>query len=226
MLLDLAHASVQRRPLAAPAETRPPEPLAHIICHNTPVQWVENPYPVSLLHLVALARSAQMSGAIDAAHALTVRYAQERAQFGRKLASFQAIAQQLAQAAGEAAMARMAVEVAARSLGGIGVTPPTLAGESDEGNQNSRPSAFHCATAKVISGEAATQCAAICHQVHGAIGYTEEYALHHFTTRLWAWRREAGSEAFWAERLGREVVAAGSAGFWPGVTAGGFAPPA
>ena len=35
----------------------------------------------------------------------------------------------------------------------------------------------------------------IAHQVHGAIGFTDRYALHHATLRLWAWREEFGNEA-------------------------------
>jgi len=33
------------------------------------------------------------------------------------------------------------------------------------------------------------------------------------TTRLWAWRDEAGSQAEWADELGRDVLAGG--GLWP-----------
>ena len=57
-------------------------------------------------------------------------------------------------------------------------------------------------------GEAAATGAAIAHQVHGAMGFTYEYSLHHATRRLWAWREEFGNEDFWAMRLGRMVVAA------------------
>ena len=210
MLIDLHHPSVQRRAVITPGETIPPEPAAVITCANTPVQGLENPYPVSLLSLLAFVRSAQMSGAIDAAHALTVRYAQERSQFGKPIASFQAVAQQLAEAAGEAAMARIAVEVAARSLSDPAETPQAN---------------FHIVSAKIIAGEAATKLAAICHQVHGAIGYTAEYPLHHFTTRLWAWRREGDSESTWAEHLGRAVIAAGGAQFWSNLTSASFPQP-
>ena len=47
-------------------------------------------------------------------------------------------------------------------------------------------------------GEAAGDGAAIAHQVHGAMGFTYEHSLHHFTRRLWAWREEFGNESFWA----------------------------
>ena len=87
------------------------------------------PTPDQLAYLVGIANQLTVAAA-------RVRYAQERAQFGRKLASFQAIAQQLAQAAGEAAMARMAVEVAAGCLGEA--TPSPAAARRDRRMRRSR----------------------------------------------------------------------------------------
>jgi acyl-CoA dehydrogenase len=56
--------------------------------------------------------------------------------------------------------------------------------------------------------------AATAHQVHGAIGFTQEYPLHRFTRRLIAWRAEFGTDRFWAERLGRQVAAIGADSVW------------
>jgi alkylation response protein AidB-like acyl-CoA dehydrogenase len=75
------------------------------------------------------------------------------------------------------------------------------------------------AAAKIRCGEAAGTGAAIAHQVHGAIGFTREHRLHHYTRRLWAWRDEYGREAEWARRLGSHLVAAGPSGLWPAITA-------
>jgi len=55
----------------------------------------------------------------------------------------------------------------------------------------------------------------VAHQVHGAIGVTDEYALHHSTLRLWAWRDEFGNEAHWSARLGDALLAGGAEGLWP-----------
>ena len=44
-------------------------------------------------------------------------------------------------------------------------------------------------------GEAAGIGAAIAHQMHGAIGFTQEHQLHYLTRRLWSWRDEFGNEA-------------------------------
>ena len=59
---------------------------------------------------------------------------------------------------------------------------------------------------------------AIAHQVHGAIGFTQEHALHFATRRLWAWRADFGSDAGWAAELGRAAIALRAAGFWPAIT--------
>ena len=74
------------------------------------------------------------------------------------------------------------------------------------------------AAAKVVAGEAAGIAAAIGHQVHGAIGYTYEHALHFITRRLWSWRSEFGTEAEWAEEIGRAAMARGAGALWDDVT--------
>jgi acyl-CoA dehydrogenase len=71
------------------------------------------------------------------------------------------------------------------------------------------------ASAKIRSAEAAEKGAAIAHQVHGAIGFTNEHILHRFTLRMLAWRDDFGNESYWAVELGRKVAAAGADAFWP-----------
>jgi acyl-CoA dehydrogenase len=155
-----------------------------------------------VLRLGALLRAAQMAGAMEAALAISTQYANERVQFGRPIGKFQAIQQQMAVLAEHAAAAQVAVENAARAVA--------------EG----RPSAgFACAAAKIRAGEAAGKVAEIAHQVHGAIGFTQEYRLHRVTRRLWSWRDEFGNEAYWARELGRRIATAGGDGLWPLITA-------
>jgi acyl-CoA dehydrogenase len=151
----------------------------------------------------ALFRAAQMAGATQAALALSTRYANDRVQFGRPIAKFQAIQQQLALLAEQAAAASVAVESAASSV---------AAG---------RPSAaLAIAAAKIRAGEAAGKVAEIAHQVHGAIGFTHEHSLHRLTRRLWSWRDEFGTESHWSRELGRAVMSAGADALWPTITAG------
>ncbi|NJN51833.1 MAG: hypothetical protein HC809_08730 [Gammaproteobacteria bacterium] len=70
------------------------------------------------------------------------------------------------------------------------------------------------AAAKARVGEAAGIVAEIAHQVHGAMGYTHEHRLHHFTRRLLAWRDEYGRETYWQARLGHEVARLGADCTW------------
>jgi acyl-CoA dehydrogenase len=154
-----------------------------------------------VLRLGALMRAAQMAGAMEAALALSVQYANERVQFGRPIGRFQAIQQQMAVLAEHAASTWVAVENAARAVA--------------EGRDSAE---FACAAAKIRAGEAAGKVAEIAHQVHGAIGFTKEYRLHPLTRRLWSWRDEYGSEAYWARELGRRIAAAGGDGLWPLIT--------
>jgi acyl-CoA dehydrogenase len=74
------------------------------------------------------------------------------------------------------------------------------------------------AAAKVRAGAAVEVVARLAHQVHGAIGFTQEHKLHHLTRRLWAWRDEAGSELHWSRVLATELLAAGGDGLWPALT--------
>jgi acyl-CoA dehydrogenase len=151
----------------------------------------------------ALFRAAQMAGAMEAALAMSTGYANDRVQFGRPIAKFQAIQQQLALLAEQVAAASVAVESAA------------IAVAAD------RPSAaLAVAAAKIRAGEAAGKVAEIAHQVHGAIGFTQEHGLHRLTRRLWSWRDEFGNEAHWSRELGRTVMAAGADALWPTITAG------
>jgi acyl-CoA dehydrogenase len=149
----------------------------------------------------ALFRSLMMAGALERCLELAVRSATERSQFGRKIGQFQAIQQELARFAGEVAAAVAAALSAAGALErGSG---PMLA----------------VAAAKIRTAQAAHEGALIAHQVHGAIGVTDEYALHHSTLRLWSWREEFGNEAAWAIELGRAMAAAGPDELWPALSA-------
>jgi acyl-CoA dehydrogenase len=148
----------------------------------------------------ALVRSCQMAGAVSAVLDLCVTYANERVQFGRPIGRFQAIQQQLAVMAGETAAAGVAAREACRIVDAGGDLVAAAA------------------AAKIRTGEAAGKAANIAHQVHGAIGFTDEYRLHHLTRRLWAWRSEFGAESAWAGLLGRLVAARGADKLWPDLT--------
>jgi len=148
----------------------------------------------------ALVRSAQMAGGLEFLLAQSAKYVTERKQFGRPLAAFQAIQQNLALLAGHTAAAGMAAQQAFHAVDRAG-----------EGGDVS----FEIAVAKVRTGEAAGLGAGIAHQAHGAIGFTYEHSLHFVTRRLWSWRAEFGAESHWSVALGREVAARGADALWP-----------
>jgi acyl-CoA dehydrogenase len=147
-----------------------------------------------LLHGASI-RSQQMVGAMERCLDYAIGYAMERKQFGRTLSKFQAIQQMLADAAGQYAAAAAAADLAAASWG-------------------TKQFAFNTAVAKARVGEASGKIAEITHQVHGAMGFTQEHPLHFATRRLWSWRDEFGNDGFWQERLGRLVCAGGGEALW------------
>jgi acyl-CoA dehydrogenase len=149
-----------------------------------------------LMAFGAAIRVQQMIGGMERCMDYALTYANERVQFGRPIGKFQAIQHMLAVAAGH---------FAAASATGDALFESERLG--DDG--------FAVAIAKSRCGEAAGQVAAVCHQVHGAMGFTQEHPLHFATRRLWAWRDEWGAESHWQERIGRMICAAGGEGFWP-----------
>jgi acyl-CoA dehydrogenase len=152
-----------------------------------------------LLALGAFLRVSQAAGALDAALVLAVAHVNARVQFGKPLSKLQAVQQALAVLASEAAAVNMAGAAMAAAL--------------DLGDAS-----FEIAAAKLRTNIAIERGVAIAHQVHGAIGFTQDYPLHHLTRRLMGWRSEFGGEALWAERLGVMATAQGGAGLWAEIT--------
>jgi acyl-CoA dehydrogenase len=148
------------------------------------------------LLLGALIRAQQMVGTMERCLDYALAYAMERQQFGRAIGKFQAVQHMLADAAGQYAAAAAAAELAAESYGNADF-------------------AFAVAIAKARVGEAVTRVGEVCHQVHGAIGFTQEHPLHFATRRLWSWRDEFGHETYWQHRIGRIVCEAGGEALWP-----------
>jgi len=148
-----------------------------------------------VFELMALSRAALMSGALERVLGLTIDYAKERKQFGRPIGGFQAIQHTLAVLAGQVAAALRATDAAIAALG-------------------SPHFSVQVAVAKARVGEAAGIAAEIAHQVHGAMGFTHEHQLHHFTRRLLAWRDEYGRETFWQQRIGKQIAQRGADALW------------
>lgn len=138
--------------------------------------------------LAAAACAGLIAGAMDRVLAMTLDYANQRAQFGKPIGRFQAVQQQISVMAEQVWAARMAAQLAFQ--GEDGLPRPLLA-----------------ALGKARASQAVPPVADIAHAVHGAIGVTEEYDLQLYTRRLRAWRLAAGSESHWHERIGADVLA-------------------
>ena len=167
----------------------------------TPALRTATPPGGSALEVGAALRTAQIAGAIGRVLDLAVQYAGERVQFGKPIAKFQAIQQQLAVLGELAAASAMAAELACDAPG-TALDP------------------MRVACAKARASEAAGAAAAIGHAVHGAIGVTEEHDLQLFTRRLWAWRLDFGSDAHWTAAIGQRLLGTRGRTAWQDVIDG------
>ena len=158
-----------------------------------------------LMLMGCVVRSVQTAGALQAVLDFTVRYANERVAFERPIAKFQAVQHNLARLAGEVSAAMTAAHSAADAIANCEVFDDSIFLEA--------------AAAKIRSAEAAQEGAAIAHQVHGAIGFTNEHILHRYTLRMLGWRDDFGNESYWAVELGNKIAARGADDFWPLVAA-------
>ena len=155
---------------------------------------------------LSLGRCLQMVAAMAASLELSLQYVRDRKQFGQPLSKFQAIQHSLAVAAEEVAACGAIVD-------------RTLACAAREDILSDRTSSLLDAAAVVASG-AVEVVYEVCHQVHGAIGFTQEYPLHRHSLDLLRWRdhltRLRGGDLRCAERLGDRALANGSV--WQTVT--------
>jgi acyl-CoA dehydrogenase len=131
--------------------------------------------------------AAQMAGAMERVLTDTVRFANERSQFGKPIGQFQAIQQQISGMAEQVFSARMAAQLGCIST-------------------NHHPNILRSAVAKARASEATVTVAAVAHAVHGAMGITEEYDLQLFTRRLHEWRLAVGSETYWNRKIGQSIM--------------------
>ena len=154
----------------------------------------------------ALARSLQTCGALSRTLEMSSRHVSARVQFGRPLAKFQLVQHLIASAAGAVTLARSACDFAVDTVSRHGF-------DSDRAR-------FAVTVAKIEAGRAATIVTRNAHQAHGAIGFTLDHRLRHFTTRALAWRSEYGGTRDWQHRLGSMVLESRCTA-WEYVTANG-----
>ncbi|MFT4081010.1 MAG: acyl-CoA dehydrogenase family protein [Nocardioides sp.] len=152
--------------------------------------------------LVARIRAAQqvlwtagLVGAMESAVALATEHAKTRAQFGKPLQAFQAVAQHLARMAAEVALSEQSLGLAIEATGRHAGSARALA-------------------AHVQAGQSAGLVASSAHQVLGAMGMTSEHRLHRATLRLWSWRDLPRGAETNARALGGFAISALADGFW------------
>jgi acyl-CoA dehydrogenase len=196
-----SHATLRDRPDIAG------QPLARIQLDTTPSLDRVAAMDVDLAREFrlrgALARSLQTCGALSRALDLTIEHAQQRRQFGRPIAKFQAVQALISTAAAALTQATTAAHFATEVVTGNGF-------DSEAGH-------FATAVAKIEAARAATLIARHAHQVHGAIGFTLDHRLRHFTNRALAWRSEFGTQREWQHDLGT-MVAGSTESVWELVT--------
>ncbi|UOX84859.1 acyl-CoA/acyl-ACP dehydrogenase [Amycolatopsis sp. FBCC-B4732] len=144
---------------------------------------------VAALHRFALAGALALGdGLVAGALALTVKHVGERAQFGRPLAAFQAVAGQIAD-----------VYVAARTVH-LAVTSAVwrLAAGLDADAELD--------IAAYWLAEEAPKALATCHHLHGGVGVDETYPLHRYSSAVKDLGRALGGAAHRLGRLGERVA--------------------
>ena len=143
-----------------------------------------------------ICRAAAMAGAVERVCALTLEHVQVRKQFGKPLLALQSVAHVIAD---------MVVE---RDRLNGAVQELIL-----------RPERGMAAVAVATASHAASVVSAGAHQLHGAIGVTEEHVLHQFTKRLCAWRDAEPSARALELELGVRGLAEGDdSALWALVT--------
>ncbi len=155
--------------------------LASLVLEGKAVDRCKDPELVAEARRRATALvSAEMAGAIDRIAAMTASYVTERRQFGRSISAFQSVAHGAARLATLAQAATWAARLACMS------TDPS-----------------DTAAAKGWISAASAEVAALGHQLHGAIGFTEEYGLQRLSKRLRTLRFAYGDDRFHHRALGR-----------------------
>jgi acyl-CoA dehydrogenase len=181
-------------------------PTGYVRLNGAAYQPVPNAPDASVIvERLALARSAAILGSAYGAYDLTRGYVAERKQFGAPLAEIPAISAALAQMVVRIRQAGSAVERATEVCA-----------------QASAPALRRfgaVASARVLTAAMATLVARTAHQLHGAVGVTQEYGLHSHTKKLWAWRDADEPERAWSGRLGAMALAVDEDTLWQHVLA-------
>jgi alkylation response protein AidB-like acyl-CoA dehydrogenase len=132
----------------------------------------------------AAAVTAEIVGAIEGALSITVQFAKDRVQFGRPIGQYQGVKHPLAEIYVDLECSKSLLYYAAWAL---------------DGSPKDVPAAV--SAAKAFGSEAITRSGIDAIQLHGAVGYTEEYDIQLYLKRS-KWARPAfGDEEYHYERV-------------------------
>ena len=165
----------------------PTRKLADVQFTDSPAQRLNNSKPEQLRLLVDIASTALANEMVGGAQTLldsALSYTQLRFQFGRSIASFQAIKHRLADLLLELELAKSAAYQAAQTLAGSALWAAN--GQIAHMDKVSE----HASLAKAAASEVYLHTALECIQMHGGIGFTWENDTH-----LW-FKRAKSSEVF------------------------------
>jgi alkylation response protein AidB-like acyl-CoA dehydrogenase len=141
-----------------------------------------------ILDLAAIALAAEQVGGAQRALDLSVRYANERVQFGRPIGTFQAIKHTCAD-----------MMVAVESARSASYYAACVASEDSE------ELAIVASLAQVVASDSYFQCAADAIQIHGGVGFTWEYDLHLYFKRAKSSESFLGDPSYHRERVAQRI---------------------
>lgn len=141
--------------------------------------------------VAAVALAAEQIGVAQRCLDLTVAYLQQRVQFGRPLASFQALKHRCAQMMAAVELGRSAVLGAARAID----AGPDAAGLLRL-----------AALARCQADEAAQFCTQEAIQLHGGVGFTWDFDPQLYFKRAQAARAWLGPPSAWREQVARQML--------------------
>lgn len=139
--------------------------------------------------LLALEAALQIDGAIRHLVSTTVDYLGIRQQFGRSLLRFQAIQHRVADLSSRASMLSHILDEAL-----------------DQAEADTETASVVAMVAAVEAADLGGYVVAQAHQLHGAIGYTQESGLGMYSTLIWQLIDRSGSSLDWSERLGSHLL--------------------
>ena len=146
------------------------------------------PSIVKILEKATVARSAEMVGGAKALMDITLDYAKQRKAFGRAIGSFQII---------QHSFANMLIEVDGSSL-----VVYEIAWRLSEG----LPAADGVHIAKALVNESTRHAAALCMQINGAIGFTEDHDVSLYYKRMKGLEIDLGTTHVHLEKLAEAKV--------------------